>query len=215
MANGPVAMPATKLAPTLTASQPGRRLEGPDRPGHRDLAHRTRPGLGQGHQGRRGRERHLKAGRPRRLGLDQQDDQGRHRQAVQGDGLAVEQDGGEGHRGGDRRPQGRRRRAGDHQIGPDGGQARQGGDLLARNPQRRPRPGGDQQAHQAEREAADDGHVQARDRQDVGQARGAHGVGLFLGDPGLVAGDHGRGDPAALDAHVARRSGWPAASGRR
>ncbi len=47
MANGPVAIPATKLAPTLTASQPlAVAWKARIGQGTGDLAHRARPGLG-------------------------------------------------------------------------------------------------------------------------------------------------------------------------
>ncbi len=155
-----------------------------------------RPDLGQGHQGGGCGEGHLETRLGDRLGLQQQDAHGGERQGMQADRLPVHEHGPKRHRGGDGGPLGRRRRAGEHQVGDDRAQGEPGGDLLPRDPQRQPRPRGDAEPGDGEHEAADDGHVQAGDRDDVGQARGAQVGDLGLGDEGVVARGHRRGQAA-------------------
>ena len=93
----------------------------------------------------------------------------------------------------------RHRRAGERGVEQRRQQREHGGDLLGIDAQRQRRHQRDAVADQAHHQADDEHDVQARDRQDVRQARIAHRLGDVLVDRGLLAGQQGR-DHAALGA---------------
>ena len=82
----------------------------------------------------------------------------------------------------------RHRRAGERGVEQRHQQRDHGGDLLGIDAQRQRRHQRDAVAHQAHHQADDEDDVQARDRQDVGEARIAHRLGDVLVDRGLLAG---------------------------
>ena len=150
-------------------------------------------------QGDHGGERHLERGAGQRFGRDGQHDHRRPGDQPERQGRAVEQDGEQRearHGAGALR---RHRRAGERGVEQRRHQREHGRDLLGVDAQGERRDERDGVAHQAHHQGDDEHDVQARDRQDVGQARIAHRLGDVLVDRGLLAGQEGR-DHAAFGA---------------
>ena len=176
-------------------------LQKPDRQRRRDLADRGRPGLRQGDEGGRGGEGHLEPGLGHGLRSQNEEEARRQGQGAQADGAAVSQYGCKGRAGGHPRPDRRIRRPGKDEIAQDGDHAADSGDLAPGKAQGEARNPGDREAKEAIDEAADDSHVQAGDRDDMGQSRRPQRLLLSGGDEGLMARGHGSGEAAPVRSH--------------
>jgi hypothetical protein len=151
-------------------------------------ARRHLPGADQCHH--RG-ERHLERGAGQRLGRGDEHDDRRPRHQAQRQRRAVEQHGDQGkarHGAGALR---RHRRTGQRGIEERHQQGEHGRDLLGIDAQRQRRHQRDGVAQHAHHQGDHEDDVQAGDRQDVGEARVAHGLGDVLVDGGLLAGQQG------------------------
>ena len=165
--------------------------------GHaREAGFAVAPGLEPRDEGDGGGEGHLEAGLGQRLGAEGEDDDGGERHGAQGQRAAVEEDGDEddghlheGALGGDVH-------AREREVGRARDEGRGGGDLLGGEPQGERRDGGEREADEAEDEARHEHHVEARDRQDVLEARDAQRLGRLGVDGGADAGGDGGGETA-------------------
>ena len=134
-----------------------------------------------------------------RFGPEQQHDERADRDQAQGQRLAAQRDAGEDEQGGDAGAHGRHLGAGQQGVGDAGERAGAGRDQDQAEAQRQRRAQREQLQGQQHHRADHRGQVEPADREQMGEARAAHRLGVRLGDAELVAGGE-RGGDAALGA---------------
>ena len=162
------------------------------------------------------RERHLEAGLGQALGRDGENEERRERDRAHGQRRAIEEDGDEDHRRHDIGALRRDVAARDQQVGAGGDERDDGGDLLQRPVQRQPRHQRAAAADDREDRGGEQRHVEARDRDDVVEARHPQRVLGRAVDARAVAGQDRRGEGAVLPGHQpldVRRGRHPDAEG--